>query len=176
VGYAFGPSMNCGVSVCRRAAPDVVDPPAHGTGGEELLEPGSPFSPAVMLSPKATIVIAAIVCALTTTLAVQTAVRPMASLAWHVTVVEPSGKVEPEAGRHDTVTGGVPPVSAGAANVTRSVAVPSGASAVVTPGQVRDGGPTGGGVTPVGLEHAVTTAATPASPHETRRSPRITSI
>jgi hypothetical protein len=130
-----------------------------------------------MLSPKATIVIVATVCAVTTTLAEQTAVRPMASVAWHATVVEPNGKVEPEAGRHETVTGGVPPESVGGANVTRSVVVPSGASAVVTPGQVRDGGPTGGGVTPVGLEQAATTAAAPASPHRTPRSAwRITTI
>src|SRR5579864_878469 len=164
--------------VCRRAATEVVAPPGHGTGGEALLEPASPFSPAVMLSPKATIVIAAMVCAFTTTLAWQTAVRAMASVAWHVTGVVPKGKMEPEAGRHETVTGGVPPVRVGGANVTRSVVVPSGAVAVVTPGQVRDGGTTtGGGVPLVGLEHPATTAVAPASPQRTPRSAwRITTL
>ena len=52
--------------------------------------------------------------AITTAMAkVQVAVRLHASLAVQVTVVVPTGKVEPEGGLHTKVTGGQPPVVAG---------------------------------------------------------------
>lgn len=43
----------------------------------------------------------------------QLAVRWTASVAVQVTVVEPSAKVEPLGGVQETVTGAVPPVTAG---------------------------------------------------------------
>ena len=49
----------------------------------------------------------------TLTVKEQTADRAMASLAVHVTVVDPIGKVEPDAGAQVVVTGGVPPWGTG---------------------------------------------------------------
>src|SRR5262245_38114075 len=69
-----------------------------------------PSSPAVMLSPNARNDVTVIFggCWITT-LNEQAFVRWRASVAVHVTVVDPTGNVEPLGGAHATATGGAPP-------------------------------------------------------------------
>jgi hypothetical protein len=73
-----------------------------------------PSSPAVMLSPNATKRVSEIGArASTVTVSVQLLVRCFASVAVHVTVVVPMGKVAPLSGVHVMFTGRVPPASVG---------------------------------------------------------------
>jgi hypothetical protein len=76
---------------------------------------GFPSSPHVILSPKATKLVAAIVGIFggtygsTTTGKEHESFRLCASVAVHTTVVEPTGNVLPLAGTHDVFTDGAPP-------------------------------------------------------------------
>ena len=75
---------------------------------------GTVTSPSVTLSPNArNFVRDRVGRRETVTGKVQLAVADEASVAVHVTVVEPSGKVEPDGGVQATVTGARPPVADG---------------------------------------------------------------
>jgi hypothetical protein len=78
-------------------------------------------SPSVMLSPNATNRVAEIRGgSVTVTLKLHDASRWRASVAVHMTVVEPLMKVAPLAGVQAVVTGWAPPTTIGAAYVTAS--------------------------------------------------------
>ncbi|MFA5910094.1 MAG: hypothetical protein WC815_15035 [Vicinamibacterales bacterium] len=109
---------------------------------------------------------------------VQDAERLSESVAVHVTVVAPSGKVELEAGVHATATGSLPPLAVGVVNVT-AVPLADVVLAVIGAGQVSVGGSgvgvgvgvgsgigVGVGVGAVGPLHAPATAVA----HTTARS------
>ena len=79
VGYAFGVSMN------------VIE--------------GTAFSPAVKLSPNASIFRIGMLIPLSVTLNEHVACRACASLAVQLTAVVPSGKLAPDKGEHVVLTG-----------------------------------------------------------------------
>ena len=73
-----------------------------------------PSSPQVMLSPKATnLVKRSLGGTDTDTVRLQLDARCCASVAVHVIVVDPTGKVEPLAGLQDVVIGDAPPATDG---------------------------------------------------------------
>jgi len=75
---------------------------------------GSAFSPAVKLSPNASILRIEMLIPLSVTLNEHVACRVCTSLAAQLTVVVPRGKLAPDAGVHVVLTGGAPAVTAGA--------------------------------------------------------------
>ncbi len=106
---------------------------------------GNDTSPAVMLSPNARNFVT-VSCGVLATVTVNehVPVRFSESVAVHATVVAPSGNVAPEAGVHVTVTGSLPALTVGAANVTVVPEVEM-VLAVTDAGQVSVGG-SGSGV------------------------------
>jgi hypothetical protein len=114
---------------------------------------GGDTSPAVMLSPKATIFVPfRRGTRLTLTRKVHCAVRAALSVAVHATVVDPIGNCAPDGTVHDTATGDVPPVACGGAYST--TAGPSTAPDCTSAGHAITGAAGGGGgVGPFGLEH-----------------------
>ena len=76
----------------------------------------------------------------TVTLKAQVLVLPAASVAVHVTIVSPSGNIEPEGGAQLAVTPGQLSVAIGAGKLTFTLFAPAAASATTFAGQVIDGG------------------------------------
>lgn len=77
----------------------------------------------------------------TQTLKVQVAVLPDVSVAVHVTVVQPTGNVEPEGGLQDVVTPGQLSLAVGGGKLTTALLPPgTGVTDVTLAGQVIEGG------------------------------------
>lgn len=75
----------------------------------------------------------------TVTVKVHVPVSPAASVAVHVTTVEPSGNEEPGAGKHATVAPGQLSLAAGSVKFTVAAHVPAPAGCVTFAGHVRVG-------------------------------------
>ena len=112
---------------------------ANGPGRLGTSDSGSVTSPAVRLSPNARNVVFnnTGIGGFTRTVKPHDAVCPTASVAVHDTAVVPTEKVEPEAGVHVTVTGGVPSMADGVVNEATAVTLFNGAVADTSSGQLR---------------------------------------
>lgn len=100
---------------------------------------------------------------------------PFDAVAVHCTVVDPTAKLDPDAGVQLTLTGATPPVGVGTVNVT-GTAAPLGDGVATGPGHVTEGADgLVGRVGDVGLDdppHApVTSAASSSVPGTSRRRP-----
>jgi hypothetical protein len=99
---------------------------------------------------------------LTVIVRLQLDVRCCASVAVHVTVVAPTGKVDPLAGVHVSVTGALPPMTVADAYTT-GIGDASGEVNVCEAGHETLGGSAGGGVGVVGVLPPQPTAQTAAT-------------